>query len=504
MIRHLPITGNGVFILDVTPQSGGIVGNKTYKANAPDNTVLATASSDTSDIVVHVGAAGTSLKYMPLITVNDVVVPLVETSTKRWFTGSVPISVSGTAKVVAIDHEGCVDVVTIDVAGPGPAVSSIEFGAYPVGQTALKANDTIGITVVADPAAVRAFVNVGGISSSVVQLSRVGSTSTFTGTVTVGSANGSQTLTAYAQNTLGTAGANFTSPALLLDQTTPIIDAMVVTYPSSHHAISTGESVTVTANVTSADVITYSGTNLVVDTPSMYAATKTVGHTASGYVTLTYTVTAVHTATNASTSSSTTIQVATVAPTASISIQGNPVRLIGSPTGLNYIVVITPSQSRLLSAPTLNTDRGTWSGNWTAQGNNWIRALVIADSTSRGIGTFSGLSMVGPSGIPGTVITAGANYVVGGISLRTLTYPAFSRVAPIGTSVSDPTKTAAQYTGGSSLVRYSDNGVRPLGYYPANADGSYNATGSYLGLSDAAFSGSNTTGTLQVDFRETA
>ena len=54
------------------------------------------------------------------------------------------------------------------------------------------------------------------------------------------------------------------------------------------------------------------------------------------------------------------------------------------------------------------------------------------------------------------------------------------------------------------LVLKYDNTVAQNSYYIANADGSYNAQGEYLGLSDTAFAGSNTTGSLVVVFGEVA
>ena len=54
------------------------------------------------------------------------------------------------------------------------------------------------------------------------------------------------------------------------------------------------------------------------------------------------------------------------------------------------------------------------------------------------------------------------------------------------------------------LTRYDDAGVRSNGYFIADALGAYNPTGAYLGLSDAAFAGANTTGGLTAEFSEVA
>lgn len=74
----------------------------------------------------------------------------------------------------------------------------------------------------------------------------------------------------------------------------------------------------------------------------------------------------------------------------------------------------------------------------------------------------------------------------------------------MGCAVGDQAKTTASIVGGNTLARYASDGVFPNGFYIANADGSYNPNGSYLGLSDSALAGANTSGTLQASFAEVA
>ena len=357
----------------------------------------------------------------------------------------------------------------------------------------------MSVTVITDSEATAVYLAAKGAVASLVSLSRTSPT-TFIGQFTVSGASGECSVVAYATNSFGTVGDEF-SAAILLDQTAPSITNISVDYPPSQTALNVGESATVHATVSNADAVTYTGTNLDISSPTIYKQTKTVSHAGSGYVTLQCVVTATYAPTNAVTTQSIPIKIATVAPTASISIQSNPSRLIGSPSGVSYNVVITPSQT-LSVPPSLTASLGMWAGSWTQSQGNWIRPLVIYDSTNKGTGLFSGLSMTGPTNIAGDVITAGSTYIVGGMTTRTITYPAFARVAPIGAQVANESKTVAQYVGGSTLTRYSNNDVHTAGYYIANVDGSYNATGTYLGLSDSAFAGSNTTGTLQVVFGE--
>jgi hypothetical protein len=112
--------------------------------------------------------------------------------------------------------------------------------------------------------------------------------------------------------------------------------------------------------------------------------------------------------------------------------------------------------------------------------------------------------MTGLAGIIGTVITAGSAYNVGGFPLRTITFPAFAQFAPIGTTVADFSKVAASYTGASVLTRYSDTAQHFQGFTITDGSGNFDPNGGYLFISDAAFAGSNTSGTLQLDIEEVA
>jgi hypothetical protein len=103
----------------------------------------------------------------------------------------------------------------------------------------------------------------------------------------------------------------------------------------------------------------------------------------------------------------------------------------------------------------------------------------------------------------GSTITSGAAYTCGGFTNRTLTYAAFSQFEAIGTSVLDINKTVASYTGSSSLNLRNDLNNAFQAYSISNNVPVYDATGDQLFLNDQAFTGSNTTGTLQADIEET-
>lgn len=492
-----------VFIQNVTGL-GGIVGQYTWEDSIPPQSVLASATSDTATVRVWVGAAGGE-NYSPSVSVNGVPATLSESSTKRWFVGYADITlVDGENIITATTDEGGSDTAVVTLAGPGPDVLDVVFGAYPGTQTELKAGDTISVTITTEPEAVELTILSGGAAAAPVTLPVVGGMAT--GVITISNASGQQPVTIRAKNELGTYGPDHTSVAtVLLNQTYPTIGTISVSYPAGQGAFGAGESGTISATVSDFDSVSYTSPDLLIDEPTAYAATKLVTNNRTGYVGSgsNITITATRAANGATTTRSGLARIATVPPKAAISIVGNPVRLISSPAGQDYEVRITPDQ--LLSGPpSLDASLGSWVGTWTLSGGYYKRTLRISDSTPRGVGVFANLSMVGLSGIVGTEIASGQHYTVGGMTTRNITFPAFSRIAPIGAAVADPTKTSAQISGGNVLTRQANNAVVANGYYIANADGSYNPNGEYLGLSDTAFAGSNTTGSLVVTFGEVA
>ena len=494
-----------VWILDAVPTSTGIVGQKTYRPYISNTPIINTGTTDTYNVKIMLGAEGGADSYSPVVTVNGVTATLTESSTPRWFTGYANIVlVAGDNVVTATSDAGDGDVIHIVAAVGGPAVNSVVFGAYPGTQTQLKQNDVIGVTITTESSATQVVIAASGACKTQTTLTVTAGVAT--GTFPISALSGNQSITVTAKNSMGTPGDPFVSSTLVLNQTYPSIGAITITYNAPKLALSAGESGLLNSTVTNFDTIGYTSPNVSFGTPTTYSVVKSFTNTYTGYVNsgTNVTITANRAANNATSTATGLIKIATTAPTAAITFSPAQTRLVGSPTGIDYTVVITPSQE-LLSAPTLNASAGTWQGaGWTLAGSTWTRSLRISDSTAKGAAVFSGLTLTNIAQVAGTSITSGSTYTVGGFTSRTLTFPAFSRVAPLGTNALDQTKTSAQIVGGNVLTRYTDNAVHLNGYYFANADATYNATGSYLGLSDSAFAGSNTTGTLQVSVQETA
>ena len=498
-------TKGAVFILDVTPTSTGIVSGREYEPDTvPAFTVLTSCTSDTTAVRVWVGGEGAGDDYSPVITVNGVEAVLTESSTKRWFTGYADLVLSGAGEhtISAVSSAGGKDTFTIEVVGAGPAVLSVVFGPYPGSQTELKAGDIMTATVTTEPDATSLTLMGGGASDATIVFPVTGGVANVS--FTIGSASDQVPIHLKAKNTFGTFGNDFTSSNLTLNQTHPSFGAISVVYPATKGALDIGDQATVSCAVTNFDTILYSSSAVTITDVNTYELSKVATQFTTGYVGsgMNYTITATRAANNATASASTVVRIATVPPTAAITIVPSG-RLTSSPTGLNYNVRITPDQI-VSDAPTLTASHGTWSGSWANMGSYWQRTLVVSDGVPRGTGVFSSLSLTGLSNLVGTVITSGSTYTVGGFSQRNVTYPPFSRVAPLGVAVADQTKTSAQVAGGAVLTRYTDTVVRANGYYIADSDGSYNPNGTYIGLSDSLFAGSNTSGTLQVIVQEVA
>lgn len=515
----------GVFFTDITPTSSGIVGNKLYVANTvPANKVITDGTADTQNVRVSLVAEGGSAFYSPTITVTtDPALPgspftvalSEDTYDKRMFAGYVDLpGVTVDTVVTATSSTNASASVTVHVAAAGPAVQSLTIGAYPGSQTEAKNNDSMPVsgTVSNDATYIEIIASGAAKAVSILGLGAADSAGagfkTFTGTFTVGTASGSQKVTARAHNSLGTFGANFASTnSITLNQTYPTIGARSITYPAGESALKGSETATVSATITNADTVAYSSSaDLSVDTPNVYAASKIVTRVGGNYVvgTNNYTITATKASNGAVSTASSAISIANAPATASISITGNPTRLISSSAGQSYTVNVTPNQL-LNSAPSLDASSGTWSGSWTLSGSTYSRTLVIKDGDPTGAETFSNLVLTGLANVAGSTITAGANYTVGGFLLRVLTVPAFSQIVAIGTNVTNINKTDSKYAGATAnLTLRSDTSQFQEGYTITDANGTYNPTGGYLFLTDATFAGSNTSGTLQVQIEEVA
>lgn len=513
----------GLFFTNISPTSTGNVGTKLYiSGTTPANTVITDATTDTGNVTVTLYAEGGSAFFSPTVTVTTVPAqsggPITATLTQsvtgdRVYTAVAYLTgITADTTVSAVSSTNASATATIHWGGSGPAFSSLTIGAYPGAQTAVKAGDVLSVTGVVANAAVSAQVNSGFAAGSTSSLSLGAADSagagfkTVTGTFTVGSGTGNLGIKAQASNAIGTVGALFTSSnSVLLDQTYPSIGAFTITYPSTQAGIKSGDSATVASTVTNFDTISYTSPNVTITSPLAYAATKSVTFSSGSYYygTNNYTVIANRAANNATTTASTAITIANVAPQAAITIGGSPVALLSSAAGTVYTITITADQY-LAQAPTLTASAGTLGGTWTGSGTTWTNTLTIHDTDAKGAQSFSGLTVNGLSNLTGSTISSGASYTIEGFANRTITFPAFAQYASIGTHVVNVANLTVSYTGSTVLTYQTSTAYALQGYTITDSTGTFDPTGDYLFITDAAFAGANTTGTLQLDIAEAA
>jgi len=512
-----------VYVIDVIPTTTGITGSKLYVANTvPANAVLTDASSDTSNVRVKVYAEGGYAFFSPTITVNGVTATLskipvagdVDASRNYFGYADIVIAASGDTTVNVVSSTGSTATAVIHKLAGGPAVNLLTIGALPGSQTEAKSGDVVGITGTVDNAATYAEILATGAATSIVSLTLGAADSggagkkTISGNFTVSGGTGAQSVSVRARNSFGTyGGTTVSSNTITLNQTYPTIGAFSVAYPATQGALKGSETATVSSVVTNANTYSYTSSgDLSVAAPTTYAVGKVVTRTGGGYVNsgTNYTITATKTSNNAVTTASTLVKIANTAPTATIAVAGNPPYLSSSPAGTNYTITITASEA-LNTAPSLAASGGSWIGTWTGSGTTWSRTLVITDSDVRGNHTFSTLSLMNLANVAGSTITSGANYIIGGFSLRSITFSPFSQYEAIGLPVTDITKVHVLYSGvAGELTQRNDTTNFVKGFTITDGSGVFNATGGYLFLTDAEFAGSNTTGTLIVTIEEVA
>lgn len=515
----------GVFVTDIAPTAGGIVASKAYVPNTvPANKVITEGQTDTPNVRVSLVAEGSSAFYSPTVSVATnppragfpkLATLTEDTYDKRLFNGFVDITgVTEDTVVTVTSSSGATATATIKAAPPGPNLSSLTIGALPGTQTEVKDGDVVAVSGVVENSAVYVEIIQTGAAKSVASLATIGAADsggagfrTVSGTFIVGGGTGAQNVVARARNAMGTYGNNrMSGNTVTLNQTYPTIGARTIAYPNGQTAIKGTESATVTANVTNADTVAYTANNMSVTDANTYAASKTVTRTGGTYVyqTNNYTITATKTSNGAVTTAQAQVNIADAAATAAITIAGNPARLISSPAGQAYTVSITANQV-LAGAPSMDASSGTWEGAWTFSGGKWSRVLRIRDTDADNAQSFSNLHMPGLAGVDGTVISSGAAYNVGGFVQRTLTFAAFQQLTAIGTNIVDFTKVRARITGTQAdLVRQTSTANVANGFTITDAEGNYAPNGGYVFITDAAFAGSNTSGTLQIDVEEVA
>lgn len=509
-----------LYIVNVTPTSSGIVSSKNYVANTiPANQVLEDCIANTYSIRVHVLVEGDSTFYSPTVDVNGTNVVLSEHATdKRLFEGYADLVLSEDGVLTATSSSGAVATSNITFLVGGPVVSSVQVDSLPGVQTAVKHNDVMQISgVVRNDATSVTVANTqaakGGSLSLGADDSAGAGFKTFTGTAITSNEpnNLSSSLAVYATNFLGTDGdLAYSASGIELDQRLIGFSSFDVTYLASNNAMKGTDTATVQLQIANADVYTYSFADGTVPDVNTYSLTKSVTCTnnSSDNLSNNYKVVATRTANGATGTYNGVVRIANLVANASIAILGNPARLRSSAAGEDYVVRVLSSQA-ILVAPTLSAPAGggTFTGSWSSLngGKEWRRTLNVTDADTVGAHQFFGFSYINEANVEYVELApeADANYEIGGMTFRSLVVPAFSQVVALGSSVGNINKTTARYAGADeALALRNDTNDVAKAYTITDAGGTYDANGTYLFINDVAFAGSNTSGTLVIEFEE--
>lgn len=538
-------TAAPLFFTDVEPNGSGIVALKSYVANTvPANAVITASTTDEDDVTVSLLIEPGFSLYSPTVTItadvpanfnggNPVVLDassgLTKPTADRQFVGTFTANVTDSVVLTAVSSAGGTTTTTINRAGVGPAISTLVLqpeSAQGAGVTHVKNGDYVSIasgSVPNDATAVE-IIGASELANGTTQLTLGAEDSAGVGFKTIsgsfqvaGASNGTdRTVLARAQNALGTFGVNFETNGLDVDSNVPTFSGFNVTYPAGQGAIKVSETATVALTVSDFTSLVYSTpTNQVSinggDTTTYESKVVTYATGSYNVSSNNYRVVATKVTNGTSTTYNNVVKVVNVAPTAALTIDGNPSRLTSAVGGTNYTVRLNPNQDLYEAPNALSADEGTFTASWVdSTGDNWTKTLTISDTDARGTHAFTGMIITGLSGITGTTIVSGANYTIGGFTSRVLTVPAFSQSVQLPAAIGDVTKVIASYYQASALIRQTDlaevfQGFAFADRFNDDANAVYDDTNpTVFWLSDASFAGANTSGNLQIQVEETA
>jgi hypothetical protein len=520
-------TAGGIFITDITPTGAGIVGLKEYVSGTiPADYYLSDAVTNTASIRVHFiaepDAAGASIDA----TVNGTPVPVnnitpLDPNNPRVYQGFVDLVVDEeqTSQVIRIvSSTGSEYSINLAVLVGGPEIQSLDLGAYPAGQTEVKQGDSVTFSgVVGNDAESVRLLNFG-VSGQQVTASLGAEDSggagfrSFNGTFTASNRSGDLNIRAIATNLLGTDGDTFTSvDSMVVSQTAPSFGTFTPTYPAGQEAIKGSESADFNLVINNADEVTYApAAGLSIADPTVYNANKTV--TRSGediqysFGTNNISVTATRTANGAVRTQNFALSVANVAPTAEIIIVGSPSSLRSDADGEAYTVELRANQNLLQAPDSLDipANAGLFAGSWTrVNDSRWRKTLTIRDTDLRGDHQFTNLTITGLAGVQGNSITSGDTYRIAGSLQRDLTVPALAQFVEIGTTVFNVNNLTVSYKGADVLDYYPDKREVQKGFTIVDSNGDFVGNGgTHVWISDSAFAGANTSGTLVLEYEE--
>ena len=454
----------GVWITDITPQSGGNVGDKVYSSSG---NVLDSCLTDVSALTVHVLALPGHTNYQPVITIDGSPVTITAESDKPLWTGTYNMTYDFADGSISVLHEDGANWSTVVDADTPAVVQSAEFtGGYPGSQTELKAGDTFDVSIVTDVSIVSVEVDdYGALQAGTFAVSgnNVGFTATIADRGDFTQALGMRIRVVKAT---GSTSANYLSSSqgsvdgkdlVNLNNTYPAVSFGSISYPASQQALKGSESATVVNTVTQYDTVTYSSPSgeLSITSPTTYQTPKTVTRISGGYniSSNNLRIVANRAANDATTTNNTVVWIANTPATLSVSNPASRLRSGGNDgtSAQSHTITINANGQRLLSAPTLVKDTGgTWLGggfSWSAGATTFTRSLQVHDNDLKGTYNWGAISGTNLAGIVTSSNSGDTQYVLGGFVVRTITVAAFGWQSNINVEVSDYTKLSSTGSG---------------------------------------------------------
>ena len=506
-----PGVNGAVFITDITPQGEGNVGQKVYSS---DGKVLEKCITDTNLVTISVLAITGHSNYKPVITINNNIVELSESSDSPIFRGSINIDLEDSDEITAIHEDGAKHTVTILHEEKPQIVSAIFVNGYPKGQTELKEGDTFDLRVETNQEIVK--IEIADESACKYLVKSFAPTKDKTIQVTIANRGNVATLRYaklrvqketgswsdwYRTDSAGNVDGVYVVNCNNLHPTITLED---IIYPAGQKALKDNEKATIKHSINNFDTATYQALNneLKVNNQDRFESEKTVQRINGNYNVSknNLKITAKRNANNAITTKDLVVKIAHSYPTLTVETQYE--RLRSAPTGAIYSININSDQE-LLKPPTLIAPYGTWQGSgFTGGPQKWVRNISISDADQKGTHSWSSIAATNLAGRVVTAIDENNKYTIGGFLTREIYFDPFRNMAPIGTNVTDVNKLVCIDISGDTFTYQVDKTPNDNAFTIVDKNGDPDPEGDYIWIVDQPWVEQNSTGLAFVELQE--
>lgn len=511
-------SGSGFVYAVAASVADGVISGQVYQDAGSNVLQEFISSGDTVSLAVR--------SSFPLVRVGDgspVALPLVG----GIYEGDISVTLSAGSQsltLTAVGPDGAdaaTDTVQAVFTAPASLLTLAFSGGYPVGQTELKAGDSMILSGTTDLPVDGVQILDSGAGGG--EFLTFASTTSFAVVVTIPDrGDAAQTLPVVAQVRDATSGA--LSAQLSTDEggagvdgvNTVILNNLApsgsfdsIDYPVGQGALKNAEVATVDFSVSDADSVVFSSptSELSITNPTLLESQKTVARISGDLNESTTNIQATLTRTaNAATAVvEGVVVIQNIAPTIDLSLPQSRLRSGGNDgTSVQSYVLTLSSSQQLTSAPSLAVDsggnRGAFSGAFSGGPSTWTRSLVVDETIpdEKGVFAFEGLVATNLSGLSTNTLNSGQAYELGGFVARDLTFSAFASSVQLGTSVEDFSKLSAgifSATNQAALKQAIGTGPSVANGYTIDAVGANPTTLTWL---DSAAISTNSAGTAQI------